>query len=186
MIREYFQQQEPTDDYKQAVCRALVQFAEQIPQVSTLEQIGAWEPSIPHLTEVAKTLNPWLREADLYTPYARLGQFYWGQGLYGLAQPWYELGREVCEKQLGTDHPSVATSLNNLAELYRAQGKYAEAEPLYRRSLSIYEKQLGADHPSVATSLHNLGTLYYQQGNYPEAENLISRCFKDFSAVSRQ
>ncbi|MBI9078079.1 MAG: tetratricopeptide repeat protein [Desulfatibacillum sp.] len=32
---------------------------------------------------------------------------------------------------LGKDHPSVATSCNNLAALYQDQGKYGEAEPLY-------------------------------------------------------
>ncbi|MDZ7292318.1 MAG: tetratricopeptide repeat protein [candidate division KSB1 bacterium] len=41
----------------------------------------------------------------------------------------------IREKQLGLDHPQVATSLNNLAELLRAQGNYAEAESMYRRGM---------------------------------------------------
>ena len=61
---------------------------------------------------------------------------------------------------LGPDHPSVATSLNNLAELYRVQGQYAQAEPLYKRSLAIREKALGPDHPDVADSLNQLALLY--------------------------
>ena len=64
------------------------------------------------------------------------------------------------EKALGSDHPDVAKSLNNLAELYRYQGRYAEAEPLYKRSLAIREKALGPDHPDVAISLNNLASLY--------------------------
>ncbi len=36
----------------------------------------------------------------------------------------------ISEKTLGTEHPDVATSLNNLAELYRAQGRDHEAERL--------------------------------------------------------
>ena len=48
------------------------------------------------------------------------------------------------KKALGSDHPDVGTSLNNLAALYQAQGRYSEAEPLYKRSLTIYEKALGA------------------------------------------
>ncbi len=67
---------------------------------------------------------------------------------------------EVAEKNVGPNHPDVATSLNNLAELYRNQGLYAQAEPLYRRALAIREKALGLDHPSLATSLNNLATLY--------------------------
>jgi hypothetical protein len=47
------------------------------------------------------------------------------------------------KKALGSDHPDVGASLNNLAELYRAQGKYDLAEPLYKRSIPIFEKALG-------------------------------------------
>jgi hypothetical protein len=36
----------------------------------------------------------------------------------------------ILEKQLGEDHPTISTVLNNLAELYRSQGKYNEAEPV--------------------------------------------------------
>lgn len=35
----------------------------------------------------------------------------------------------ISMKALGSDHPDVATGLNNLAELYSAQGQYAPAEP---------------------------------------------------------
>ena len=60
---------------------------------------------------------------------------------------------EVAERAVGPNHPSVATSLNNLAALYDAQGRYAQAEPLYRRALAIREKAFGPDHPDVALSL---------------------------------
>ena len=87
----------------------------------------------------------------------------------------YRRSLEIREKQLGRDHPDVATSLNNLAALYQAMGRYAEAEPLYRRSLAIREKQLGPDHPDVATSLNNLAALYQAMGRYAEAEPLYRR-----------
>ena len=73
-------------------------------------------------------------------------------GRYAEAEPLYRRSLAIWEKQLGRDHPDVATSLNNLADLYQAMGRYAEAEPLYRRSLAIREKQLGRDHPDVATA----------------------------------
>jgi len=37
---------------------------------------------------------------------------------------------EGAEKNVGPNHLSLATSLNNLAVLYDAQGHYAQAEPL--------------------------------------------------------
>ena len=49
---------------------------------------------------------------------------------------------EVAEKNVGPNHPDVATSLNNLALLYHTQGQYASAEPLYKRALTINEKAL--------------------------------------------
>jgi tetratricopeptide (TPR) repeat protein len=81
---------------------------------------------------------------------------------------------------LGTGHPDVAISLNNLAELYRNQGRYAEAEPLYQRSLAIKEKTLGKDHPGVATSLNNLAGLYDRQRKYAQAELLYQRSLAIF------
>ena len=82
---------------------------------------------------------------------------------------------EVAGRNTGLDHPSVATSLNNLAELYKTQGQYAQAEPLYKRSLAIMEKALGPDHPSVATSLGNMVALYRKSGREKEAEVLEKR-----------
>jgi tetratricopeptide (TPR) repeat protein len=68
----------------------------------------------------------------------------------------YRRALVIRERVLGSDHPDVATSLNNLASLYKSQGKYDEAEPLHRRALAIREKSLGSDHPDVAASLNNL------------------------------
>ncbi|CAN0575198.1 unnamed protein product, partial [Laminaria digitata] len=43
------------------------------------------------------------------------------QGNYAEAGPLYERSLAIKEKALGREHPSVATSLNNLAELFRTQ-----------------------------------------------------------------
>ena len=40
-----------------------------------------------------------------------------------------------------SEHPKVATGLNNLAELYRAQGRYAEADRLDARAKMIGAKR---------------------------------------------
>ena len=100
---------------------------------------------------------------------------YRSQGNYPSAEPLYKRSLAIREKALGVEHPSVATSLNNLALLYRSQGNYPSAEPLYKRSLAISEKALGVEHPDVATSLNNLAELYRSQGNYPVAEPLFKR-----------
>jgi len=62
----------------------------------------------------------------------------------------------MTKRLLGDEHPSVATSLNNLAFLYNSQGRYSDAEPLYIQALEIAEKQLGENHPNTITIGENL------------------------------
>jgi tetratricopeptide (TPR) repeat protein len=97
------------------------------------------------------------------------------QGKYDRAVIPATKAREIAERDLGPEHPAVATSLNNLAGLYLEQGQYAAAEPLFKRSLAIREKALGLEHPDVATSLNNLAELYSEQGQYAAAEPLYKR-----------
>ena len=44
---------------------------------------------------------------------------------------------EVAEKNVGPNHPAVATSLNNLAALYRATKRIVEAAKLEERAARI-------------------------------------------------
>ena len=44
---------------------------------------------------------------------------------------------EVAEENVGPDHPSVATSLENLAALYRATNRITKAEEFDRRAAKI-------------------------------------------------
>jgi hypothetical protein len=60
---------------------------------------------------------------------------------------------QIREQQLADDHPSTASSLNNLAELYGAQGKYTEAQALAQRALTIFQNKLGAQHSHTQNSL---------------------------------
>src|SRR5688572_13797430 len=61
----------------------------------------------------------------------------------------------LMESELGTEHPDVASLLNDLAGFHEKRRRYADAEPLHRRALAIREKMCGAEHPDVATSLAN-------------------------------
>ncbi|MGH6848648.1 MAG: tetratricopeptide repeat protein, partial [Methylocella sp.] len=96
-------------------------------------------------------------------------------GRYSEAEPLLQRALSIREKTLGSDHPDVGESVNNLAQLYAAQGQYAKAEPLHQRALAIAEKALGPEHPHVAASLNNLALLYDAQGKYAQAEPLYRR-----------
>ncbi|MEO1210788.1 MAG: tetratricopeptide repeat protein, partial [Cyanobacteria bacterium J06638_20] len=114
--------------------------------------------------------------------YMELGAAYKTAVRYAEAAQAYEQAVQLREAQLGPDHPSTATSLNNLALLYQSMGRYGEAEPLQLRDLAISEAQLGPNHPRTATSLNNLALLYRSMGRYGEAEPLYARSLEIIEA----
>jgi tetratricopeptide (TPR) repeat protein len=153
-------------------CQAMIDVAQTISQQPIQEDIKKLKLDIPHLEEVAEHLVDVVSDENLYLPFAGLGRFYEGQGLYKLAEPWQEKCVLLLKQRLGDDHPYVALSFNNLGGLYYSQGRYSEAEPLYIQALALWQKLLGDDHRDIATSFNNLALLYYSQGRYSEAEPL--------------
>ncbi len=63
-------------------------------------------------------------------------ELYW-QGKYDRAVVLAQKALEVAEENIGPDHPSVATSLENLAVLYRATKREKEALELEKRAERI-------------------------------------------------
>ncbi len=90
----------------------------------------------------------------------------------------------VAETTAGHDHPSVATSLNNLGGLYCHQGGYVKAEPLFKRALEIDERALGKDPPRVATLLENMALLYGKMGDKAKQRQLEARA-REIRAIRR-
>jgi tetratricopeptide (TPR) repeat protein len=186
LIREFLQEKQGStaeplliqEDLKRALTRVMVEMAQGISQSPTQETIQTLLPLIPHLAAVAEQYTAFLADDELLWPFVGLGRFYHGQGLYTLAEPWYQACLKKTQDRLGDEHPDVATSLNNLAGLYESQGRYSEAEPLYRQALEMRQRLLGDEHPNVATSLNNLAGLYESQGRYSEAEPLYRQALE--------
>ncbi|MFN7898767.1 MAG: tetratricopeptide repeat protein [Synechococcaceae cyanobacterium] len=97
------------------------------------------------------------------------------KGAYAEAALLWERILAIVEKDVGPEHPLIASCLNILALLYADQGRYREAEPLYKRSLTIREKAEVPEDPETVTSLNGLAELYRAQGRYVEAEPLYKR-----------
>ncbi|MEO1016937.1 MAG: tetratricopeptide repeat protein [Pseudomonadota bacterium] len=95
-----------------------------------------------------------------------------GAALYAAAEQLWQDALALSESELGHDHPSTATSYNNVASNLNAQGRYEEAEPLYNKGLEISERVLGHDHPLTAASYNNVAYNLNDQGRYEEAEPL--------------
>nr|MDZ8001311.1 tetratricopeptide repeat protein [Aulosira sp. DedVER01a] len=162
-------------EFKQAFATAMVAKAKEIPKTPTREFIESIQGTIPHVQEVAQNLIHAVKDEDLTWVFVGLGNFYEGQGLYALAEPWRIQCLSTVKTRLGEEHPEVATSLNNLANLYESQGNYTAAEPLFQQALAMRKRLLGDQHPDTATSLIDLADLYSSQGNYTAAEPLYQQ-----------
>jgi len=143
-----------------------------VPQTPSLDITQNLTPLIPHIEQAVREYPQYIADEDLVSSYTGLARYYKGQGLYAIAEPYYQDCLTATRTRLGDNHPHVATSLNNLAALYDCQGRYTEAEPLYLEALDLRKPLLGDNHPSVALSLNNLAALYDCQGRYTEAEPL--------------
>ena len=76
--------------------------------------------------------------ADAYSRIlTQLVEYLDAAGNYSDAVGFAEEDLRLNEATLGAQHPSTATSLNNLAGLYESTGNYAAALPLYERALAI-------------------------------------------------
>ncbi len=182
LIRKFMvgklQQFNSVEEWKRSFCRVIVEATNKIPHNITLEQVEEVEIDIPHITEVAENLTEYLSDDDLIVPFTRLGSFYQYQGFYPQAQPWFEKGKAIAEKQLDKNNSDIATVYSYLANLYKSQGRYSEAEPLYQQAIEIDKISLPENHPSLATHLNNLAGLYDSQGRYSEAEPLYQQAIE--------
>ncbi|MEC4802781.1 MAG: tetratricopeptide repeat protein, partial [Jaaginema sp. PMC 1080.18] len=62
------------------------------------------------------------------------------QEQYETALPLLQRALAIYEQTYGSDHPSVASSLNGLASIHRNMGNNSEAESLLQRALTIDEQ----------------------------------------------
>jgi tetratricopeptide (TPR) repeat protein len=142
------------------------------------QDVRSWprlDPLAPHAEAVAAHADG----VGIAYPTARLmnqlGLLLRRKALHARAEPLMRRVIDIFEASLGSDHPNVATSLNNLAGLLQDTNRLGEAEPLLRRALAIDEASYGNDHPEVATDLNNLALLLQATNRLGEAEPLLRR-----------
>lgn len=132
---------------------------------------------LSHIDEQGQkqTTTEQLAEADRLN--AEIGKLY-SEGKYDKALPLARRVVEIMEKALGSDHPLVAASFNNLAVLLISKGKYGEAEPLLQRVIAIREKSLGPLHHDVGTTLEQYACLLWAKGKKDDAKKVEKRIGK--------
>ena len=120
--------------------------------------------------------------ADVATARNAAAWLHYHEGDYELAERELRAVIELRRRLLGTRHPELARSLDNLAETLRQRGEFAEAEQLAREALAMRSELLGR-HADVATSLNNLAVIVRQTGSRDEAESLYRQALALDSAL---
>jgi tetratricopeptide (TPR) repeat protein/nucleoside phosphorylase len=134
---------------------------------------------ISHAQACAKLIDQWsMKHAEAARLLHEAGSYFYTVAQYEQAEPLFKRALQIREHVLGTEHPAVAASLNNLALLYQAQGKYEQAEPLLRHALEIVEQAGGPEDLRVSKSLNNLAAVYKVGRKYEQAESLLWRALQ--------
>jgi serine/threonine-protein kinase len=79
------------------------------------------------------------------------------------------------QEHLGSEHPDVASTLNNLGIVLTQLERYEEAVARYDQSLRLHEKLEGPEHPNVALASHNLAVALRRMGRSLEARAAYER-----------
>jgi serine/threonine protein kinase len=115
--------------------------------------------------------------------FTMIGRTYLRMGMLTKALPLLERALAIGRSTFGSEHITVAQSLNDLGVLYREQGDSAKAEPLIRESLAIRRRVLGSQDKDVAVTLIELARVLNDTGRAAEAEPLIRESLAIRSAV---
>lgn len=70
----------------------------------------------------------------------------------------------IFEKVLGKDHPSTATTYNNIALVYHDQGEYEEALEYYVKSFRVMRIRLGKAHVNTKKVFKNMQCAFVDSG----------------------
>lgn len=142
--------------------QVLTDIAKTIYPIVTLEEQTNLIDIIPHLataTEFSQYLPP---DDDKIWCCAGLARFYRTQSQLNKAEFWYQKSLDISEQQLKANHPTIATSLNNLAIFYYSMDRYSEAESLYIKSLDASD--LWGQKPDFSEEVGFLGVLVASNG----------------------
>ena len=75
---------------------------------------------------------------------------------------------------VGSEHPDVAISYNNLANVVVRQGDLTQAKEYHERALAIRQQTLGSQHRDVATSYNNVANVLRCEGDLKQARSIMS------------
>jgi tetratricopeptide (TPR) repeat protein len=91
---------------------------------------------------------------------------------------------EITEKELGPDHPELASLLSLAGFEGMHVGDYQPSEAMFLRAQAINEKALGPGDPHSAESARFLGAFYSARGDSVKAEPLLQKALEIMQATA--
>jgi hypothetical protein len=88
---------------------------------------------------------------------------------YASAESLLREAAHLQESSLGSAHPDLASTFNNLAIVCEKEHKLTDAGEFYRRAFAIASASLDSEHPLVLTSRQNLDEFHRVHGRLDEA-----------------
>ena len=125
--------------------------------------------------EFEEHIPPGIKNANILSDYGRI---YYILGEYDKAIGYYEKALKIRKVSLGENHPSTATSYNNIGSAWHRKGEYDKAIGYYEKDLKITKASLGENHPSTATSYNNIGSAWHRKGEYDKAIGYYEKALK--------
>lgn len=117
------------------------------------------------------------------TAQVNMGGTLFTTGDYAGAETHTRRALQILEDNLGSGHPDLAPTLNNLAAIAERQGRFDEAGRMYSRAVSIREMSFGSNHPGIAISLTNAGVIQLRTGDPVSAEATFKRAAQIFESA---
>ncbi|KAH8834120.1 hypothetical protein DL96DRAFT_481741 [Flagelloscypha sp. PMI_526] len=124
-------------------------------------------PLLPHLRASART-----GLTVHYTLLHRSGQMYSIGGMLRECREAHEQEMLEIQKQLGSEHPDIILSMNNLAIANSALGQHKDALKLAERALALSIQIHGEEHAVTLTSMENLASVYLGLDQHRDALEL--------------
>lgn len=113
--------------------------------------------------------------------YEHVGSAAWAAGDTNRAYTKHLKSLAIRRSALGTDHPDLAKSLNNLGAAMYRQGRFEEAVNHHLQALTIRISTLGEEHPDTAMSHLNIGVSLVSQRKYDQAHDHYIRSLEIFT-----
>ena len=94
-----------------------------------------------------------------------------------LLQPFFEWLSNLCEQQLGAEHPDTLASMDRLATTLLEQGDYSSARDLFEKVLALTESTSGMESQDKFSCMNNLAMTLLALGDSAGARNFLEKVF---------